>query len=156
MPSGNIGSPQKFHYSDAAGRQINTMVELGCPVFVGDTNGTLAETKDKVRHVGSRVDGVENRVDSVEDRLSALETENAELRTRLDAKIELDVSGLVEWLSEMALLHLKNQLPTVPATVTGVPLALPAPVAALVIEVGKLKERQEAVLIPVQSPTEKK
>jgi len=122
------------------------MIELGCPVFIGDTNGTLAEAKERVRMVNGRVDGVEDRVVSVEDRITALEQENEDLRARLDTKIELDVSGLVQWLSEMAALHAQNQLPTVPASVTGVPLTLPAPVAALVIEVGRAKER-EAVLI---------
>jgi hypothetical protein len=40
----------------------------------------------------------------------------------------------------MAMMHAQHQLPTVPATVTDVPLALPAPVAELIIEVGRVRE----------------
>jgi len=155
-----VGSPQKYIYEDAVGRQIHSMIELGCPVFIGDTNGSVAEAKERVRRVGGRVDGVEDRVDSVEVRLARLEAENrglhdsvvslmaenSELRARLNEKIELDVTGLVDWLSQMVMLHSRNLLPTVPATVTGVPLALPAPVAELIIEVGRPRER-EPVLV---------
>ena len=41
----------------------------------------------------------------------------------------------------MPALHAKNLLPMVPASVTGVPLVLPAPVASLIIEVGRVKEK---------------
>ena len=143
-----------YHYRDAYGKEIHSMEPLGCPTFIGDTNGAVMDVRGKTRALTGRMDGVETKVESVEDRVARLERDNVDLRAQLNAKIELDVSGLVAWLAEMAALHAQNQLPSVPATINGQPLTLPAPVATMVFEVGKVTTR-EPVLIEVKGSSQK-
>jgi hypothetical protein len=106
---------------------------LDCPTFLGDPNGTLADTKERVRTV-------RKRVDNVEDRVAALEAENARLQEQLEAaRVQIDATALVEWLSEMVARSVEARLPTVPVQIAGqTTRMLPEPVADMIISVGAL------------------
>lgn len=125
------------HYVDVYGVAMTSVVELFCPTFIGDTNGTLGEAKQRVR-------GLDIKMETVEARLDRLEQDNQYLREQLEAKINLDVTGLVEWLSQMAKLSAEARLPTTSVTVAGLGLEVPTPVADLVRGVG------EAVTVDLQ------
>jgi len=142
-----------YDYVDAKGRTFQTMIELGCPMFILDEYGAIRENRqmvrnvdDRVDYVDDRVDDTEHRVDNMEDRLTDLERENAVLRDRLSQPI--DVTAMVEWLAEMVAISAAQKLDTVEIQVEGKRVAaLPAPVANLIIDVGSLDERE---VVPVR------
>ena len=78
-------------YVDAMGRRISSLVELPCPVFIGDTNGAVAETKYRVRMV-------KDKVESMEERLQRLEDENTNLKRTLIEHQENVKQQMTEWL----------------------------------------------------------
>jgi len=129
-----------FHYRDACGNQMTSMVELECPVFIGDTNGAVGEVKQRNRHVTRRVDGLEGRTESIEERLDRLEAENQDLRAKVEAKTEIDVTELVSWLAGMVKEHVERQMPTIPVSVRGAQYALPEPVANMIIDVAAVEK----------------
>jgi len=137
-------------YVDAKGRQFTSGKKLGCPTFFLDEMGAIRENREMVREVDDRVDytddrvdDVEERVESVEERLARLEAENATLKARLDAGF--DVTAMVEWLGEMVALHAAQRLATVEVQVEGrQTVALPAPVANMILNVGKVTECEPA------------
>ena len=118
-----------YHYSDAYGVQITSMVPLSCPTFLGDPNGAIAEAKQRVRKH-------DVMLETVDARLDRLEADNLYLREQLEAKIQLDVTGLVAWLSQMSQLSVQAQLPTTAVQVAGLPYEVPTPIADLVQGVG--------------------
>lgn len=118
-----------YHYVDAMGLTITSLVPLSCPTFIGDTNGTLAETKGRVRKH-------DVQLETVDARLDRLEADNIYLRSVLETKIELDLNGLVAWLAQMSQLSAQAQLPTTPIEITGLSYEVPVPIAELVQGVG--------------------
>jgi hypothetical protein len=119
---------------------MTSMVELECPVFIGDTNGAVGEVKQRNRHVTRRVDGLEGRTESIEERLDRLEAENQDLRAKVEAKTEIDVTELVSWLAGMVKEHVERQMPTIPVSVRGAQYALPEPVANMIIDVAAVEK----------------
>ena len=134
----------KYHYVDAYGVQMTSMVQLYCPTFIGDTNGTLAETKGRVRNLDCQME-------TIDSRLERLERDNIYLREQLEAKIQLDVTGLVDWLSQVAALARQNELASTRVEVAGLPYAVPMPVADLIRGVGTTIDI-EAELVTVDKP----
>lgn len=120
----------KYHYVDAYGIALTSMVELFCPTFLGDVPGAVGEAKQRVRHL-------DVQMETVHDRLDRLEADNQYLREQLEAKIQLDVDSLVAWLGQMAKMAATAQLPMAPVTVAGLGLEIPAPIADLVRGVGE-------------------
>jgi hypothetical protein len=131
-----------FRYRDALGREIISLVELGCPTFLGDVAGAAAESKQRIRGLDGRVDHVLDRVDTVEDRLARLEAENAELRAKVDARPEIDVTEMVEWLATLVQRSVEARLPTLPVSVRGQQYALPEPVANMIIDVAVIEKSE--------------
>lgn len=41
----------KYHYVDAFGLKITSMIPLSCPTFIGDPNGAILEAKQRGRRV---------------------------------------------------------------------------------------------------------
>lgn len=119
-----------FHYVDAFGTAMTSLVELSCPTFLGDVPGAVAETKGRVRNLDCQME-------TVHDRLDRLEKDNLYLREQLGAKIQLDVTGLVDWLGQMAQMAAQAGLPMSGVTVAGLPLEVPMPIADLVRGVGE-------------------
>lgn len=128
-----------FQYKDAYGNQLISLIELECPTFIGDPNGAIGEAKQRIRKVTGRVDSVEGRVESVEDRLDRLESENLELRAKVEAKTELDVTELVNWLATMVKEHVDQNRPTIAVSVANRRYALPEPVANMIIDVAAME-----------------
>lgn len=126
----------KYHYTDAYGIQMTSMVPLSCPTFLGDVPGAVGEAKQRVRKL-------DNQMTGVLDRLAKVEAQNRELREQLESKIELDVTNLVQWLGQMVKLHAEHQLPTATVQVAGLPYEIPKPIAEMVKGVAI-----EAVLVP--------
>jgi hypothetical protein len=126
----------KYHYVDAYGIAMTSMVELFCPTFLGDVPGAVGEAKQRIRHL-------DVQMETVDDRLDRIEADNRYLREQLEAKIQLDVTSLVEWLGQMAKMAAEARLPTTQVTVAGLGLEIPSPIADLVKGVG------EAVVIDV-------
>lgn len=120
----------KYHYVDAFGLSLTSMIELFCPTFIGDTNGAVGEAKQRVRHL-------DVQMETVHDRLDRLEADNQYLREQLEAKIQLDVTGLVEWLGQIAKMSATAHLPTTQVSVAGLPLEIPTPMADLIRGVGE-------------------
>ena len=119
-----------FHYVDAYGLQLSSMIELDCPVFIGDTNGAIGEAKQRVR-------GHDVILETVDARLNRLEQHNQYLQEQLEAKIQLDVNGLVAWLSQVSQMSAQAQLPTTQVAIAGLPFEIPTPIAELVRGVGE-------------------
>lgn len=142
-----------YTYTDAKGREFQTTMELGCPMLLVDEAGAIRENRQMVRNVDDRVDYVDDRVDdsehrieSVEDRLTGLEQENIELRAKIEERI--DVTAMVEWLSDMVAVAAAQKLATVNVQIEGGAVAaLPEPVANLIIDIARVPERE---LVPVR------
>lgn len=135
------------HYVDAFGVAITSMVELTCPTFIGDMGGAVAETKGRVRNLDSQMETVDARLDR-------LEQHNQYLQDQLTSKIQLDVNGLVNWLTQMVQLNIQNQLPTTVVEVAGLPLEIPSPIADLIRGVGvtidvKLEDENHTTNLPI-------
>lgn len=128
MPGGAKG--MSYVYRDATNKEIVSMIPLGCPTFIGHVNGAIGEAKQRIRNLDAHIETVDARLDR-------LEADNLYLRDQLEAKIQLDVTGLVEWLGQMAKLAAEAQLPMAPVTVAGLPLEIPTPIADLVKGVGE-------------------
>lgn len=136
-----------FHYTDAKGRIFSTMQELGCPAFILDEMGAIRENRQMLRNVDDRVDYVDDRVGDVVDRLAALEAENAEMRARLEQRV--DVTALVDWLSDMVAVAAAQKMQTVGVVLDdGRRAELPHPVANLILDLGDVREREK---VPVQA-----
>jgi hypothetical protein len=120
----------KYHYVDAFGIALTSMVPLSCPTFLGDVPGAVGEAKQRVRKLDSQMETVGARLDR-------LEAHNTYLQEQLEAKIQLDLNGLVAWLGQMAALSAQNQLPTTLVDVAGLPFVIPTPIADLVRGVGQ-------------------
>lgn len=80
-----------YEYSDAMGKTIRTLVELSCPVFIGNTEGAAAETKQRVRNLSSKVE-------TIDERLQRLEEENQNLREQIQEQQSLSEERLTTWL----------------------------------------------------------
>ena len=93
--------------------------------------GSLAETKIKVRDQNLRLGGVEADVESIESRLDRLERENAELRIQVEAKQEINLDVLTDWLKEMAASS-RQGLPSVPVTVANLAYEVPRTIADVI------------------------
>lgn len=119
-----------YVYRDATNKEIVSGIPLGCPTFVGHVNGSIGEAKQRIR-------GLDVQMETVHDRLDRLEADNLYLREQLEAKIQLDVTGLVAWLGTMAKLAAEAQLPMSPVVVNGLGLEVPTPIADLVKGVGE-------------------
>jgi hypothetical protein len=149
----------QWTYVDAKGRQFTSAKQLGCPTFFLDEMGGIRENREMVREVDDRVDytddrvddvedrvgSQEHRVDSFEDRLIDLERENVVLREKLAQPI--DVTAMVEWLSDMAVEAARQKMETVEVQVEGRQVAaLPPPLVDLIIDVGSVQK--ERALVP--------
>ena len=119
----------EHHYVDAFGVQMTSMTELSCPTFIGDMGGAVAETKGRVRQL-------DEQMETVDARLERLEKHNQYLQDQLEAKIQLDVTGLVNWLNQVVKLSAEAQLPTTTVEVAGLGYSIPSPIADLVRGVG--------------------
>ncbi len=126
-----------YVYRDATNKEIVSMIPLGCPTFIGHVNGAIGEAKQRIRNLDAHIE-------TVDDRLDRLEADNLYLREQLESKINLDVTGLVEWLGQMAKMAAEAQLSMSPVVVNGLPLEVPTPIADLVRGVG------EAVVVDVK------
>jgi len=96
---GNIDVGKKgllYTYTDVYNVSIQSMKQLSCPVFIGQTGGAIAEVKENVRHIQHDAFQISNRMDSAEERVARLEGEIASLRQQL---IE-QPSRLIEMLNE--------------------------------------------------------
>ena len=78
-------------YIDAMGRRISSLIELPCPVFIGDTNGAVAETKHRVRQV-------KDKVETMDERLHRLEEENINLKQLIVEQQEQVKQQMTDWL----------------------------------------------------------
>lgn len=121
----------KYHYTDAYDVSIASAEALPCPLFIGQLGGSLAETKIKVRDQNLRLGGVEADVESIESRLDRLERENAELRIQVEAKQEINLDVLTDWLKEMAASS-RQGLPSVPVTVANLAYEVPRTIADVI------------------------
>lgn len=146
--AGNSGL--NYHYTDAFNKQISSLVPLSCPVFIGDTNGAVAEVKERSRKLKGQVTVVEGRVDSVEERLARLERENEALRAEVAAKTNIDVTALVNWLSEMVAQSAAMNQPSRTIEVQGQQYALPAPVVDLVVTLANERD-VVAEYVPIEA-----
>lgn len=137
-----------YHYTDAYGEQITSLVPLSCPVFIGDTNGAVGETKERLRGVTGRVGCLEERTESVEERLERLEAENAEMKAQL-AQYPMDVTDMVDWLAQQVQTKVEEQVAKALASVQvrALPPAQPNPF----IDVIPLAERE---LVPLRAEEE--
>lgn len=80
---GNIRADKKsmpYQYTDAYGNSMQSLNELPCPLFIGDTNGALAGNIHRVRKLRGQVEGIDERVETIDERLARLEQENDLLR----------------------------------------------------------------------------
>lgn len=125
-----------YHYVDAYGVAMSSLVPLGCPTFLGDVAGAAAETKQRVRNLDAQHE-------TMDARMTRLEQDNAYLRAKLEEKITVDVTGLVEWLAQVAALSNQAGLPSLPVSVAGLSYEVPKPVADMIIDVA-------AVPVPVK------
>jgi hypothetical protein len=127
-----------FHYVDAFGVAMTSMIELDCPTFLGDVPGAVGEAKQRIR-------GLDSHVETIDARLDRLEQHNAYLQTQLEAKIQLDVTSFVSWLAQMAAMSAQAALPTTSVAVGSLPLEIPSPIADLIRGIGT----QVPVKVPV-------
>jgi hypothetical protein len=88
-------------YKDVHGRTIWSTEALACPTFIGDVNGAIAETKEKVR-------GILDSMETIEQRVTRLEAENVELKAQIDAKT-IDMTAFVRWLAEQVQAQMSQQ-----------------------------------------------
>lgn len=138
-------------YTDAKGNTFTSQKPLGCPVFILDHMGTTMENRGMLREHDDRLDGVADHLDDHEDRLARLEAENEVLRSKLEERI--DVTAVVEWLSDMVAQAAALKLQTVQVQIEGRPVAaLPPPLANLIIDVGT--RTQELVEARPKKPPE--
>ena len=80
---GNIRADKKsmpYQYTDAYGETMQSLNELPCPLFIGDTNGAVAGNIHRVRKLKGQVEGIDERVETIDERLARLEHENDLLR----------------------------------------------------------------------------
>lgn len=133
-----------YHYRDARGNTISSLIPLECPLYVGDIPGTVAETKQRLRGTVTRVAGVEGRVGSVEERLATLELENRALKEQVRTNHE-GVSAFAAWLRDMVAEHVHRGGPVVPLTLEGETHQLPPPVARLIVDLGAVVAEVEGV-----------
>ena len=127
MPGGIKG--MKYIYRDAANLEIVSMIPLGCPTFIGHPNGAIGEAKQRIRQLDEHVETVDARLDRLENYVTYLQGQ-------LEAKIQLDVQGLVNWIGQMTALSAQNQLPTATVEVAGLGYSIPTPIADLIRGVG--------------------
>jgi len=122
-----------YHYVDAYGIAITSLVPLNCPTFLGDVPGAVAEAKGRIRNL-------DTQMEQVHYRMEALEQQNMQLQAQLDAKIQLDVTGFVNWLSSMTALSATAQIATTPVDVAGLPYEVPTPIADLLQGIATVRE----------------
>ena len=118
----------KYHYVDAYGIAMTSMVELGCPTFLGDVPGAVGEAKQRIRKLDSEMETAQARLDR-------LEADNQYLRAKLEEKVTIDVTGFVQWLGEIKAMAEAASLPMAPVNVGGLPYEVPVPVANMIIDV---------------------
>ena len=147
---------QLNHYVDAAGNAISTFEELSCPVWIGDPGSAAAQAKEGVRKVKGRVGDVENKVEvvedkveSLEDRMARLEAENEALKAEVARKQEVDVTILMEWLTELAQQAARSRsIEAVEAR--GVQYQVPRQIVDVIDIVSLEPDPREKVLIPAR------
>lgn len=116
-----------YTYWDAKNNRFESQVPLGCPTFMLDHKGLTMENKERVRRVDDRVDGVEDRIDLLESRVD---------------EAQADIKAVVDWLREMVELHAAQGQDTVQVSIEGQDtVALPAPVAQMIIDIGQVREK---------------
>jgi len=120
----------KYRYQDAFGVTFDSMVELSCPTFVGDVAGAAAESKQRIRQLSADLETANQRLDR-------LEQYNEYLIDQIEKKMTLDAQGLVQWLQAMAALSAANNGETELVATGSRILALPSPVAQLMVEIGQ-------------------
>ena len=144
-----------FHYRDASGKTLSTFIPLTCPAYLGDVNGAVVESKQRIRNVTGRMGNVEVKVESVEERVSRLEEENEALKARVSAN-QMEVQDFIQWLGEMVRQHATTGLPAVSVEVHGKGYLLPPPVARVITSIGVVTEQGEelveAEVLPALSP----
>ena len=148
-----LGDPNNrvktYVYEDAKGNTIISQKPLGCPVFILDHMGTTMENRAMIREVDDRIDHTDDRVDVHEDRLARLEADNLALRAKLEERI--DVTAMVDWLSDLVAQSAALKMQTVQVQIEGRNVAaLPPAIANLIIDVGA--RTQEPIAIPRQPP----
>lgn len=146
-----------YHYRDARGNTISSLIPLACPVYLGDVNGAVGEAKQRIRNVTGRVDTVEGRVEGLDARLARLEAENEALRAQVQAN-QADVGAFVQWLGQMVAEHSARGLPAVTVGVSGREYRLPPPVASVITAIGAVPDTLDAEVVAVTPapPTVKK
>lgn len=139
-----------YHYRDASGKTISSLVPLLCPVYIGDVNGAVAESKQRIRDVTGRVGTVEGQVESLDARVERLEQENEDLKAQVSAN-RMEVVDFVRWLGQMVSEHTRNGLPAVTVDVQGQSYLLPPPVASVITSIGSIPKEDiiEAEYEPV-------
>ena len=121
-------SANLYTYIDAKNNRFTSMTPLGCPTFMLDHKGTTMGNKERVRQVDDRVDHVEDKIDALQEDMDSIKT---------------NLSAMVQWLQEMVALHQQEKRPTVQVTIEGgTPVALPAPVAQMIVELGQVQQRE--------------
>jgi outer membrane murein-binding lipoprotein Lpp len=126
-----------YHYRDASGKVISSLVPLSCPAYIGDVNGAVGEAKQRIRNVTGRVGTVESKVESMDARVARLEAENEALKAQVSAN-RMEVVEFVQWLGQMVAEHAQKGLPSVRVEVQGQNYQLPQPVARVITSIGAL------------------
>jgi len=119
-------------------------------------SGSVIQAKEGVRKVKGRVGDVENKVEvvedkveSLEDRMARLEAENEALKAEVARKQEVDVTILMEWLTELAQQAARSRsIEAVEAR--GVQYQVPRQIVDVIDIVSLEPDPREKVLIPAR------
>lgn len=90
----------RYTYTDAYNVQIQSLTELGCPIFVGQVAGKVLAVEGQVKGVRTVLVEHDTRVSSVEERLLQLEQDNQQLRAQLQVAQTIDVTQILAWMQQ--------------------------------------------------------